>query len=241
MEIWVLTFVLILVRTASFLAAVPFLGAQTMPRTVLVGLSLALSLMWYGRLDQPPEHLVQFGAAYTDWLGFFLAGLRETLVGLLLGTTFGIVSVSVADGRLIPVSGIEHDQFKFDGCVFASQLECHERRIRTLGLLLVFGLNMHLFVLEVLGESFRRLPLGRPLMLDASSVMVDCLCAIEQQGLAIVAPTAVCMFVVLIGLLLLNKASPQMNVFAIGMSVRVFAGCCSLWYFCPAVFRPASC
>jgi len=236
MEIWVLTFVLILVRTSVFVAVIPIFGAKTLPKTVLIGLALALSTMLFCNLQEPPADLVRYQEGYLEWFGFFMATIREVMVAVMLGLAFGlfIYPIQIAGAYLaqemgLSIANLTDPSTQSNSNVLSSLFQ-------TLGLMLFFSLNLHHFVFAVLHSSFQRLPIGRPITTDASNVMVDAFSRVDQMGLSIIAPAGICLFITMAVLILLTKVSPQMNLFSIGLSIRVGAGLIFVLMFIPNIF-----
>ena len=73
-------FVLTLARVGTFVQLLPLLGGANVPRTVKVGLSLALSV-----LICTNEGVVLPASGSSSWLGFGLALGREMILGGMLG------------------------------------------------------------------------------------------------------------------------------------------------------------
>ena len=86
-EVWVVTITLYFVRLATFWFAAPVWGDQRAPRTVKVGLVLALTWYWVATLQQPSSQVAQI-VANGSWLVLGLAVLREMLIGGMLAIAF---------------------------------------------------------------------------------------------------------------------------------------------------------
>ena len=55
----------------------------------------------------------------------------------------------------------------------------------------------------------------------------------NEWGLMLAAPVGICLFIATIVLLLLNRASPQLNLFSVGIVLRIATGLGALMLFVP--------
>ena len=232
-EVWVLTFVLILVRVATFVAVVPIFGGQSIPKTVKIGLALALTAMWLLNMEAPPSEVIENQSHSLQWLGFILATLREFVVGLMLGMAFGVFlyPANVAGAYLAQEIGLSMASMSDPSSGANSNVL--SVLFQLFATLLFFVTDMHHFVFAVLHASFAKLPVGGTLFSWNTEPLIDSFAHIDQIGLSIVAPIGICLFVTLIILLLLTKTAPSMNLFSIGLSVRIGAGLLFILIFLP--------
>ena len=184
MELWILTFVLIMIRTSTFLAAMPLFGIRTLPKTVLVGLSLCLSYMWYANLTQPPEHLTQYAAGYFEWFGFFMAGFRESLVGLLLGTAFGLLLYPLQTAGSYLSQEMSMTNANLTDPSTQTNSNVMSVLFQTLGLLMIFTLGLHRICFQGPRSFFRTLAHWPPV--DAGRQSIDGRPARSNRTLGIV-------------------------------------------------------
>ena len=237
-EVSILVFVLILVRVATFFAVLPFFGRQMIPAVVLIGLSLALSVMWYISLDSIPSAIVDREDGYLRWLGFALAAGAEFLTGAMLGFAIGIFvyPIQIAGAYLaqemgLSIASMSDPTTQSNSDVVASLLQ-------TVALLLFFVLNLHHFLLRLLGQSFTIVPIGGggPNIQQVSETGLQNFSSLEPLGLSMIGPIGIALFVILIALILLTKAAPSMNIFSIGLSIRVASGLIFTLLFLPHLF-----
>ncbi|HWY89021.1 MAG TPA: flagellar biosynthetic protein FliR, partial [Gemmataceae bacterium] len=89
----VAAFTLTLARVGTFIQVMPLLGGPNMPRTVKIGLAMALAVLFF---NETSRTLAQAGGAalgLTSWLGFGLALGREIILGGVLGFALGLFLV----------------------------------------------------------------------------------------------------------------------------------------------------
>ncbi|HMP79287.1 MAG TPA: flagellar biosynthetic protein FliR, partial [Pirellulaceae bacterium] len=105
----------------------------------------------------------------------------------------------------------------------------------TFAVLLFFGLNLHHFMILFVHHSFASLQ-----SLSFTELPTEDLVALTGKlpefGLLIMAPVGVMAFVVLVALFLLSKAAPTLNLFSVGMPLRVGLGVLSLFIFLPVLW-----
>ncbi len=104
----------------------------------------------------------------------------------------------------------------------------------SIGILMFFALDMHQVILCALHASFERLVVGQPVM-PQWLAMVRAIGDSQEAGLVVAAPVGVCLFVTLVVLLFLAKAAPQLNLFSVGLTIRLVAGLLALTLFIPEI------
>ena len=212
-DLWVFTFSLILIRVTTFVAVLPIFGRGTIPRTVMIGLSLSLTTLWFFTMDAPPEHLMAYEGS-VSMVGFCFASIAEVITGTALALAFGILvfPLRIAGAYLAQEMGLSIATLSDHSSTTSSDVL--SSLFQTLGLIMFFLLDLHHFIFAVLDASFVRLPVGQMMSFDSFQAGVDALCQVDQWGLALIAPVGICLFVILVILLLLTKTSPTMNIFS---------------------------
>ena len=104
-----------------------------------------------------------------------------------------------------------------------------------LAVLLFFGLDVHHILILSMHASFHIWSIGSPLSDGALLLAVNGAGDTSEWGLMIAAPIGITLFLTTIVLLLLNRASPQLNLFSVGIVVRVAAGIGGLVLFLPSL------
>lgn len=219
-------FLLIFVRVSLFISVAPFFSLQGVTRQVKVGLSFFVTLLLYPTL-QTHEELV-----YNTIMGYAFIVAKEALTGLLLGFSVSICN-SIIDfaGRIIDmetglsmvnlVDPATKEQSSISGVMY--------QYIITL-MLLVTG--MHRYLLKALAETFTLIPVnGAIFHTDAilSSVLTF-LADYVTIGFRICLPVFAVMLLLNAVLGIMAKVSPQMNMFAVGIQLKVLVGICVLFF-----------
>jgi flagellar biosynthetic protein FliR len=231
-EAVVLSFSLILARTGAFVAVLPALGNVTTPRTVKVGLSVALAMLYFMLLggNAAPESLTKDGVS---WLAFAVVLLQEALLGAFLGYAMSLVllPVQIAGNYLGEEMGLalaaQADPSATNPSLVISQL------FQMLAGMLFLGLNGHHLFFAALHGTFLRIRIGGWSGLTAAAPMVTGLATAQEWGLMLAAPVGAVLFLTSIVLALMTRAAPQMNIFAIGFTIRITLGLIGLFVLMP--------
>jgi flagellar biosynthetic protein FliR len=227
-----MTAVLMLVRVTCFLTAIPLFGAKSLPAIVKIGLALSLTFMWSlsAHIPSNVDTLIS-----SNWIGFGIMVVSELIIGVTLGMAFGvfhlparIAGAYVAQEMGVNMStGADANQGQ-NATIMASLFEA-------IAILMFFGLNVHYLLFVVLNISFERLPVGTPLTHVPDLAVIDSFARIDELGVSLVAPIVVLLFLGVVFLLLINKASPSMNLFSLGLSLRIIAGLFAVFLFLPQI------
>jgi flagellar biosynthetic protein FliR len=232
-EVVVLSFLLILTRVGTFVAVFPLFGGSNLPRTIKIGLALALAWMWFGVFGTAPAEAVVQAATGRHWLALAAITVREAVFGGLLGFGFGLFLVPlqiagayVAQEMGLTLASISDPTSGAPRSVLAQLFE-------SLGALLFFGLDVHHVLLTTVHATLQRWPCGSPLSPLPTGALLHGVGDAQQWGLLLVAPVGICLFVTAVVLTYLAKASPQLNLFSVGFAARVGAGLVACLIFLP--------
>ncbi len=99
--------------------------------------------------------------------------------------------------------------------------------------MLFLGLNGHHLFFAALHGTFMRIGIGGWSGLSAATPMVTGLATAQEWGLMLAAPVGAVLFLTSIVLALMTRAAPQMNIFAIGFTIRITLGLGGLFVLMP--------
>jgi flagellar biosynthetic protein FliR len=227
-----MTFVFVLVRVASVLAFLPFLGNGPVPMgaKALGAVAISLVLLPLGCVDTPvlgwgPIQFLSLVAA--EVLFGSLMGLSALLVfkalwtaGGMIGQQMGMALASVAD----PISGVESN--------LVAQL-CD-----VVGVLVFFSVDGHHWMLLALRDSFAQWPLGEFLSAEFFK-RITVAAVVTNVGMAfrLAAPLLLVAFTVSLLMAVMARLVPEVNVLIIGFPLRIGAGLVGLALFMPVIVR----
>lgn len=212
-------FLLILVRISCFVFVAPFFGAKDVPGRVKVGLSVFVAILVFYAV--PVEH-----TPYESEIGYAVSGLKEGITGLLIGYAAYICnSIVLYAGTIIDMDIGLSMAMVFDPST-GSQVSITGNLYNYFVLLLLVVSNMHQFILRALIDSFSLIPLGGAQfeMDSLLSAMVHYCTDLFIIAFRIVLPVFACIMILNAILGIMAKVAPQMNMFAVGIQLKLLVG-----------------
>lgn len=212
-------FLAILVRVMGAMAFAPIFGNIAVTRRVRIMLGIAVSFLMF--TTNPYEQL-----PYTTFMEYTVLLLKELVVGLSLGFVANItLTIINMAGQFIDrelgfsmVSNFDQN-FNTDTTITAEFYSM-------LVMIIMLCSNMHYYILSALSDSFTLIPIGN-IKLDSGSmydVMVQYMLDYFVIALRISLPVMIAIMLLNVVLGVLAKTAPQMNMFVIGIQLKIFVG-----------------
>jgi flagellar biosynthetic protein FliR len=204
---------LVLMRTTGLIVTAPILGHRAVPAPVKAGLAAVLAVS-----------LARGAAIAPGALPVIIAAPIELLIGLCLGTviSMGFQAIELG-GRLISLQmGLSL------GAVFSPT--SHEGGtpfdpfFSVLAGLLFLALDLHLAVVRALASSFTTLPIGGGWPTDLWLLAGQLIALALQLGTRIAMPVALVLLLTELAVALLARAIPTINVFILGLPLKITVG-----------------
>ena len=218
---------LLSLRVAGVFLLTPVLYAMSIPPVVrmllVLSLSFAIALGLAPHLDR---EAMELGA-------LLAAAVVELVLGatLALGILLAFAALDVA-GRLLDIQiGFGIAQV-FDP-VSQRQIPILTSAFNNLAVLIFFLINGHHVLLRGIAYSVEHFPVGAPWSLSQAVIPVlKQASGLLSLGFALAAPVVFCIFLVELALGVVARNLPQMNMFAIGIPVKIVVGliALSLWF-----------
>lgn len=213
-------FLMILVRVATFVSIAPFFGMNNTPNRVKVGFSAFVAIILFQVL-QPKEAL-----EYSGVIEFAIIVLKEGITGLLIGFAANICnSIVVFSGKVIDMEiGLAMANM-FDPTT-KTQSGLTGTMYNYFIMMLLIVTNMHHYILRALADTYQVIPINDTvfdwthLMGTMTMFMTD----IMVIGFRIVLPVFACNMILSCILGIMAKVAPQMNMFAVGMQIKILMG-----------------
>lgn len=217
-------FLMILVRISGFLVSAPVFSQRGVPAVTKAGLSFFLSVIVAGLVPYEP-------LAYQGTIAFALLAIQEAILGLTLGYIANICTMILEfSGRVVdmevgfsmvtqmnPTSNI---QTTITGNIYTYMV-----------LLALLTSNMYYYLVKAVIDCFSAIPPGQALVgKTLYEVMRLFMYDYFIIGFRIIVPIFACMLIVNVVLGVLAKVAPQMNMFVIGMQLKVFVGLCIVFF-----------
>lgn len=212
-------FLLILVRISCFVFVAPFFGTQNTPGRVKIGLSFFVSLILYQVI--PKESL-----EYTGIVGYSIIVLKEGITGLLIGFAANICnSIILLAGNLLDMN-IGFAMATEYNPQMQTQASVSANFYSYLVLLLLIVTDMHHYILRAVADSYQLIPVdGQVFQWDhLFQGMLTYVIDSFVIAFRIILPVFACLMILNAILGIMAKVSPQMNMFAVGMQLKVLVG-----------------
>ena len=212
-------FLLILVRISCFVFTAPFFSMRGVPNITKIGLSAILSMLMMGTMT-PNE------ADYTSVIGYAVLVFREAITGLLLGFSASIANYIVMFAGNVMDMDIGFAMVTEFDISSNSQVTITANMYYYFTLLLLLVGGMHRFLIRALADSFSLIPLGgavfrRDVLLQSMIVYMRNLFVL---GFRIMLPVFAVMLTMNVILGIMAKVAPQMNMFSVGMQLKILVG-----------------
>lgn len=209
----------IFVRVMGTLALAPIFGNVTVTRRVRVIVGIAISYAMFAANPYVP-------LGYTTIIEYTVILLKELVVGLTLGFTTSItLTIINMAGQFIDREMGFSMVSNFDQ-TFNTETTITAEFYSILVMIIMLCTNMHYFVLSALADSFELIPLGK-VSIDSGilySTMIQYMTDYFLIAVRISLPVIICVMLLNVVLGVLAKTAPQMNMFVIGIQLKIFAG-----------------
>lgn len=231
-----LTFGFVLARVGAFVAVLPILDGAKAPRSVKMGLTLALTAFLILQVGVASPALLARASSLT-WLGCALILAREAMLGAFLGYALGLIllPVKIAGQYLGQEMGLSMGQLL--GPTSSNPSTVVSTLFEILSTLLLLGLDGHHLFLATLQGTFTRYPIGAAFAPPPVDDLVTGLSRSQEWGMGIAAPLGGALFLTTVVLAVLSRTVPQMNLFSVGFSLRVAVGLGGAYLLLPDMIR----
>lgn len=212
-------FLLICVRVTCFVSVAPFFGMTNTPNRVKIGMSVLLAYIIYQMLD--PVEL-----SYHSIVGFSVITIKEALVGLLIGFAANIcTTIMNFAGHLVDMETGLSMASLFDPVSKESLTITGMYYQYSVTLILLLS-GMYQYVLAALCESFNLIPINGAVF--SSDKMLESIAIFMKDylllGFRLCLPVFVAILLLNAILGVLAKVSPQLNMFAVGIQLKILVG-----------------
>ncbi|CAG2154408.1 Flagellar biosynthetic protein FliR [compost metagenome] len=215
---WIAAFLWPMFRLLGLIATAPLFSESTIPRRAKVLLAGALSVIVSPTLGNIPS------ATVYSFDGFLII-LNEVGIGVAMGFTMRLVFAAVQTaGEVIGLQmGLSFASF-YDRSS-GGQTMVLSRFLNIVAMLLFIVLDGHLMMLAVLVESFTALPIaGTPLSGHGWGAVAKAGSMVFSAGTLLSLPMIATLLTLNLAMGILNRASPQLSIFAVGFPVTLLGG-----------------
>ncbi len=206
-------------RVTGFLVTIPIFSTNNIPSYIKIGLSLLVSLIVFPTIE------VAVPIAQTEFFQLMILIVKEILTGLILGfICYLFFSIVYLVGHIIDME-LGFAMANVISPENETEIPLTANLLYMLASLIFLSINGHHSFFRGLISSFRLIPLGS---LNINYLMIDKLISIVMNTFVIAfkmgGPVLVAIFLTNILLGILARTMPQMNVFVVGMPLKILVG-----------------
>lgn len=209
---------IILVRVSSFVFIAPFFGDSSVPARIKVAFSVFVTVLIF--YSMPVTQL-----EYSTVIDYAVIVVKESITGLLIGFSAYICNTIIHfSGKIIDMEiGLSmaqvldpttNTQTGLTGSLYSYLL-----------MLFMIVSNMHIFLLNALVDSYTLVPING---IKLGNTMYDTVVGFMANyfiiGFRIVLPVFASILLLNCVLGIMAKVAPQMNMFSVGMQLKVIVG-----------------
>ncbi|MGG0411531.1 flagellar biosynthetic protein FliR [Peribacillus simplex] len=208
-------FLLIVVRVTTFFVAMPIFSYRSIPVQHRVGLGIFLAWIMYYTINAPVLELD---------VTFYLLIMKEALVGLFIGfAAYMILSAVQIAGGLIDfqmgfsIANVIDPQT-------GAQSPLMGQYLYTIALLFLLSTNGHHLLLDGIFYSYQFIPIDQLFVPFGDHTLIEYLAKAFMIAFQMSIPVVGSIFLVDVTLGILARTVPQLNVFVVGIPVKIIAG-----------------
>ena len=177
-------------------------------------------------------NLVDYTAvSYEGILGYSILVVKEAITGLLIGLGSGICMYILSfSGHMVDMEigfamAMEMDPNTQVQTTITSTL------FTSIFMLIFLASDMHYFIIDAIYDSYQLIPIGdaqfQPTLYE---IFIKYITDYFIIGFRIILPIFSCILVINVVLGILAKIAPQMNMFVVGMQLKIFVGLALLFF-----------
>ena len=211
-------FLFVTARVSGFILFNPILGRTNVPSSFRAGMVMVLSVFVTSMSEQQP-------AEPSGTAEFIILMLLEMAVGFLLGmaVNFFFYIPQMAGSVIDTQMGMTLNQMYDPGA--SATLSVTGQLLNTLMLLLFFAGGGHLTLLRLFITSEEIVPFGQVAIgLPAYNLLLELFIECTLLGVKLAMPVLLAELISQVGMGVLMKVIPQINVFAINIELKVLVG-----------------
>lgn len=209
-------FLLVNFRVGGLLLAAPIIGRGSLPTVVKLGLGVTLAIFMMPLIFNAPL------PAFHSIVDLTAMGIKELLIGVLIGLIMKLLFYSAqAAGSIVGFQS---------GLSIANIIDPSTREnVNIVGEIwfviasvIFLAINGHLLIISGFADSYRIVPLGTAVFgADALDLIMRISTILFSMALKFAAPVLVTVFLVDVTMGVLARTIPQMNIFVIGIPIKI--------------------
>jgi flagellar biosynthesis protein FliR len=228
-ELWLL----VLIRISVMVFLLPIIMTSSVPARFKAGLAFFLSIIIFPTI--PASTIV----IPTNIVAYVLLALREIYIGAVLGfaSTFVVAGLRFGGSWVDSETGFNMMQIMNPMAEEDDTPLSH--LIFILFILILLSTGGYAFYLRAISESFALIPLA--LAKPASGEMISIFARMSSEafllGMKIASPVVATLFISSVGLAIIARIMPQMNVWMVGMPMKIALGSATTIFALPLMLK----
>lgn len=223
-------FIMILVRISGFFVTVPIFSGRNIPRQVKIGLIVILAT-----LVLPVLTLKEIPPLPNDVWGYAFIVFKEFILGLIMGFVASLIFMAVQMTGFFLDTQIGFGVVNIMDPLQGQQLPLVGNFLYILSIFVFLILNGHHVLITLLVYSFKLIPIG---MVAIKTSIAGEIAKLSTDlfivTLKISLPVLVSLMLIDLALGILSKFMPQLNIFVVGIPIKLFVGVFMLALMLPA-------
>jgi len=212
-------FMLILVRVAAIIMAIPVLNSKNIPHLFKAGLVVAVSMILFPLLEPhaPPPA--------TALLPFAIGIVGEITMGIIIGLSVNLVFAGVQLAGQLAGFQMGFAIANVMDPTTSSQIPILAQFNNIFAILIFLSLNIHHILINAMFESFQLVPF---FSFNFSGALMDQVMILVKNmfvtGIKIGAPIVAVMLITTVALGVIARTVPQMHIFIVAMPLKIMIG-----------------
>lgn len=225
-------FLLVMIRTSGIFIFSPFFSAENIPTIMKIGLSFSIALLITTTLPFVPNLANEV---------LLIIIFKELMVGIVIGfISYAFFSAFYVMGQIVDMK-IGFGMANVIDPQNKTQVPLTGNFYYILAFLLLLGFNGHHFIISALLDSYNFIPIGGfEYTMDTLNILVGTLSKSFEIGFKLSTPIIAVIFITDVVLGVMSKTIPQMNVFVVGMPLKVLVGLFIILISLPIFYSAAS-
>ncbi|MBP1949139.1 flagellar biosynthetic protein FliR [Virgibacillus litoralis] len=218
-------FLLVFVRVLAFFSTVPLFSYRTIPTPFKIGFSFFLALVMFYTVDTS-------NVSIDDMFLFLL--VKEAIVGLLIGLLAYIIlsAIQIAGGFIdfqmgFAIANVIDPQT-------GAQSPLTGQYLYIIALLFLLSVNGHHLLIDGIFYSYNLIPIESFIPFEDGTIADFVITTFNKMfviAFQMAIPIVGCLFLVDVALGIIARAVPQLNVFVVGLPIKIFVSFVVILFF----------
>ncbi len=211
---------LLFLRVSGLLIGNPIFGRKNVPGMLKIGFCFILTLVFATALPIPESYPV-----YTHIMGYALTCIRELMFGLAMGFVMtAMFNLVITAGSMMDLQ-IGFSMVNIYDPQDNTQLPISGSTFNIMLIILFFGMDGHLRLIDILYATISEIPIGSAMIAgDIAWVAAEVMSSSFALSTMMAMPVVAAGLLLEIGLGIIIRTVPQMNMFVVGIPLKIVVG-----------------